>query len=84
MLSKCANPNCSKPFLYFREGKLFRWDGLGIAEHPHLIKGTHDKPTRKTEFFWLCGSCASSVTVVFRKGTGVTVRPIVRTHKAAS
>jgi hypothetical protein len=84
MLSKCANPNCSKRFIYFREGKLFRWDGLGTIEHPQLVKGTQGKPARKTEFFWLCGNCATSVTVVFRKGSGVTVRPIERTHKAAS
>jgi hypothetical protein len=84
MLSKCANPNCSNRFLYFRDGKLFRWDGLEITEHPHLVKATHGKPIRKAEFFWLCGNCATCMTVVFRQGTGVTVRPIVRTRKAAS
>jgi hypothetical protein len=81
MLSKCANPNCSTPFHYLRDGKLFRWDGIGIAHHP--VKPA-PKPNRKVEFFWLCGECASYLTVVFQQGTGVTVRPLGRIHKAAS
>jgi hypothetical protein len=84
MLSKCANPNCSAPFLYFREGKLFRWDGLEIAEHPEMATASHRKPIRKAEFFWLCGNCASHMTVVFREDIGFTVRPLVPARKAAS
>lgn len=84
MLSKCANPNCSTVFLYFRNGKLFRWDGSEISQRPQLANVTHRKPVRKPEFFWLCGNCSTRMTVVFREGTGVTVRPIVRTHKVAS
>jgi hypothetical protein len=83
MLSKCANPNCSTPFRYLRDGKLFRWDGVGITHHreaaPHK-----SKPNRKVEFFWLCESCASRMIVVFQEGVGVTVRPLARIHKAAS
>jgi hypothetical protein len=86
MLSKCANPNCTTPFHYLRDGKLFRWDGVGIADHrPNLTAALHNsKPIRKVEFFWLCGHCASHMTVVFREGTGVTVRPLVSARKAAS
>jgi hypothetical protein len=84
MLSKCVNPNCSAPFLYFRDGKLFRWDGLGVTDHPQLPTVSIGKPIRKAEFFWLCGSCAAHMTVVFRQGIGVTVRPLVRARKAAS
>jgi hypothetical protein len=83
MLSKCANPNCSTPFHYLRDGKLFRWDGVGVTHHPaaaaHAIK-----PSRKVEFFWLCGNCAPRMTVVFREGMGITVRPLTRAYKAAS
>jgi len=82
MLSKCANPRCSNRFLYFRDGKLFRWEGLQIVDHP--LKKDPSKPHRKVEFFWLCGDCARHMIVVFKPGAGVSVRPIVRVHKAAS
>jgi len=83
MLSKCANPNCSAPFRYLRDGKLFRWDGVAITHH--AASPSHaPKPNRKVEFFWLCADCASRMVVVFQPGVGVTVRPLVRVHKAAS
>ncbi len=31
MLSKCANPGCPAPFLYLRQGKLFRVE-TGVAD----------------------------------------------------
>jgi hypothetical protein len=83
MLSKCANPNCSTPFHYLRDGKLFRWDGVGITDH-RPAPSHASKPNRKVEFFWLCGDCASRMIVVFQQGVGVTVRPLVHTYKAAS
>jgi len=83
MLSKCVNPNCSAPFHYLRDGKLFRWDGIGITHHLEALSH-NNKPNRKVEFFWLCESCASRLTVVFQEGVGVTVRPLARIHKAAS
>jgi hypothetical protein len=83
MLSKCADPNCSIPFHYLRDGKLFRWDGVGITDH-RPAPSHASKPNRKVEFFWLCGDCASRMIVVFQQGVGVTVRPLVHTYKAAS
>jgi hypothetical protein len=83
MLSKCANPDCSNRFLHLHEGKLFRWDGREILQHPHF-KTDLSKPSRKLEFFWLCSDCCRWMTLVFRVGTGVTVRPLVRVQKAAS
>lgn len=84
MLSKCANPNCPNRFLFFRTGKLFRWDGWEISQYPQSVNVNHGKPVGRPEFFWLCEDCSSHMTVVFRRGTGVTVRPILRTYKAAS
>jgi len=82
MLAKCANPTCSTPFLYLHEGKLFRLEGAAISHH--LPTPLALKPNQKIEFFWLCSNCATRMVVVFQPGIGVTVRPIVRVHKAAS
>lgn len=66
MLSKCANPLCSTPLIYLREGKIFmmedrsgpkaRSEGLG----PVLVKA---KPSHRVEHFWLCGPCSVALTL---------------------
>jgi hypothetical protein len=66
MLSKCANPACNAVFRYLHEGKVFR-----------LERRHDDDPEvhcRDFEYFWLCSSCASSLTVVFEQDT-IQVRP---------
>ncbi|HYX69423.1 MAG TPA: hypothetical protein VE825_09845 [Terriglobales bacterium] len=77
MLSKCANPSCSTPFRYLREGRLYRIDVAASAEtRPHgpfLVNG-HKGP-EKIEHFWLCAECATSLTLAFEKDKGVTVVP---------
>jgi len=83
MLSKCANPGCSASFLYLHQGKLFRLEtsgnGDGDVADP---QGKHS--SRRLEYFWLCDECASLMTVSFKKGVGVTTRPLFMARKAAS
>jgi len=81
MLSKCANPECSTRFLYMRGGKLFRWDRLqGVKDSGVAPR----KESRGVEFFWLCDQCASRMTVVFRKGVGITMKALPLPLKIAS
>jgi len=57
MVSECANPNCRKPFIYYRHGKLF--------SVPRAIASA----TRATiEHFWLCQSCAESMDIEVHHG----------------
>lgn len=76
MVSKCANPECSAPFRYFHTGKLFRAEvSVGLDRRRTLDEDEPPrKPLRRLEFFWLCESCAQSLTVSFDKETGVMVR----------
>ncbi len=68
MIAKCANPACSSPFHYLREGKLFRTEfdpdrsplGPRLADSP--------KTVRKVEYFWLCGRCSTTLTLVMNGG----------------
>ena len=73
MLSKCANPACSQPFRYLRDGKLFE-----IESHvgSDTAAGGERKPSRRVEFFWLCGQCATELTVINDKVQGVITIPI--------
>ena len=50
MVSQCANPECSEPFVYLRTGRLF------------AVPRRSGAATRATvEYFWLCGSCAETM-----------------------
>jgi len=86
MLSKCANPGCSASFLYLHQGKLFRLETNGNGDDPR-IDGADPRgknSSRRLEYFWLCDKCASVMTVSFKKGVGVTTRPLFMAQKAAS
>jgi hypothetical protein len=72
MLSKCANPACSQPFRYLRDGKLFE---IETKVGPDPTVGER-KPSRRVEFFWLCGQCSTQLTVVNDKHQGVITIPI--------
>jgi hypothetical protein len=88
MLAKCANPACTAPFLYLREGKLYQIEMEGVSDRgtgEQNQGGTKDerKPARRLEFFWLCGPCARRMTLSFDRGRGVVVIP-TRTRGAVA
>ena len=80
MVSKCANPACNAPFLYFHEGKLFRRENSAGL---HGANGSK-KPVRRVELFWLCSDCAEKMTLAFEQGVGVLVRPRDMVHTRAA
>jgi hypothetical protein len=87
MLSKCANPGCSTPFHYLRDGKLFQIDSAsGRQQTASAEFVTHPKQPHKIEFFWLCAECAATMTLAFQRGKGVVAIPLTPAarHAAAS
>ena len=86
MVSKCANPDCSTPFLYFHRGKLFRMETEGRLDRRHEMGDdtSMTKSMRRIEFYWLCDDCAVKMTLAFDKSTGVSVRPQAATQAAAA
>ena len=77
MLSKCANPVCTTPFHYLRDGKLFQIDtahGGPQMVGPLLAAGP--KQPHRIEFFWLCAECSSTMTLAFQRGKGVVMVPL--------
>jgi len=73
MVSKCANPGCTAPFLYFHQGKLFRIE-LDSPGSEGLDLDTR-RARRRLEFYWLCDDCAATMTLGFKKGVGIVVAP---------
>jgi hypothetical protein len=71
MLSKCANAACMARFHYLHEGRIFNLEtGTASSESTR-------PPTRRIEHFWLCQSCARTLTLVLENGA-VTTRALPR------
>jgi hypothetical protein len=81
VLSKCANPECSTPLIYLREGKIFMMDqnshGQVRPEGPVLVKEKN-----RVEHFWLCGPCSAQLTIAYDREKGVKVVPKRRARRA--
>jgi hypothetical protein len=82
MVSKCANPACNVPFLYFHQGKLFRREN-SLAHHRANGNGSK-KAMRRVEFYWLCNDCADKMTVTFDEGPDILLRPRALVHRTAA
>jgi hypothetical protein len=70
MLAKCANPICSTPLVYLREGKIF------MVESPQpqiALLGPISKASKRVEHFWLCGPCSSDLTLTYDLQRGVEI-----------
>ena len=88
MVSKCANPACSTPFQYLRDGKVFRVDigSPGAPVRPAARLQLVGQPTRQVEHFWLCGDCAASFTLAYSPADGIKLvrrQPEVRRAAAS-
>jgi hypothetical protein len=85
MVSKCANPECSSPFQYFREGKLFQVETASLGElpppGPQLVAG---KKPHRMEHYWLCGPCSATMTLTYDRVKGVIAVPLRPVRRAAA
>lgn len=81
MLSKCANPTCSTPLIYLREGKIFMMEQNTHPqlrpEGPVLVKHGN-----RVEHFWLCGPCSAEMTIVCDRVRGIAVVPKAKARRA--
>jgi hypothetical protein len=87
MLSHCANPQCSKPFLRLRQGKLFLVEtqytgGAGEFKEP-APTGTRQKKHQRVERYWLCDQCAAVWTLVHDRNRGIALARVLRPPSGA-
>jgi len=69
VLSECANPACLSRLHYLHEGRIFK------VETGRIPSDRNGSPTHRIEYFWLCGRCAQTLTVVLENGV-VSTRPL--------
>jgi hypothetical protein len=91
MLAYCANEGCKRPLHSFSEGRLFQFEvvSISVAASDEKCAPFDEHPERQTLHLWLCGRCASTMTLVLEPARGVTValideRPQERPQLAAS
>jgi hypothetical protein len=70
MIAKCANPNCSKPFRYLNDGRLFVVGPAHRNHHRDVGRGD------RVRYAWLCQECAAAWTVDFETERGFKVVPL--------
>ncbi len=81
MLSHCANPQCLKPFLRLRQGKLFLVETECVAQPGDLPSPAAPqlrRQPRHVERYWLCDRCAEVWTLVYELRRGVVLMPLLR------
>ncbi len=77
MLHKCANPACSTRFRYLGRGKLFQIEMARFEEAAAAgASWRKRRPLHRVERYWLCDDCASSLTLTFERGCGVSAVPL--------
>ena len=86
MLSRCANSQCSKPFLKLRDGKLFlvetdRMTKSGEPAAPPFLRARQQQ--RCVEHYWLCDDCAGQWTLIYDRERGVALSPLRRPASSA-
>jgi hypothetical protein len=81
MLSHCANPQCMKPFLRLRQGKLFLVETESAAT-PGDVRSALSRPmrllARRVDRYWLCDECSVVWTLVHELDQGIVLMPLRR------
>lgn len=70
MVEKCANPACPAKFRRLRDGRVFVKE---VEVEPTNNAGQH---SRQLSYYWLCGACCRTMTVLTDQGRGIRVVPL--------
>ncbi len=77
-MTSCVNRNCSRPVATFLEGRLFHFEvtSISVAADDTQRKDFDETPQRKGMYFWLCGSCAATMTLILEPVGGLQLVPL--------
>ncbi len=83
MVSHCANPACGVPLQYLRHGRLYQFE-VRCTNGRALLRGDAESGSkgRHISHYWLCGECATLLTLQFDPAEGVI--PVAIESSAAS
>jgi hypothetical protein len=86
MLARCVNENCKRPLYSFSEGRLFQFEvvSISLAASDEGTAPFDEKPQRETVHFWLCGGCASTMSLVLEPAKGLKLVSLEEQQSAES
>ena len=68
--TKCLNPSCGTSCRYLYEGRIFSADRV-------VTSADGQKTEKSIDHYWLCDTCAKSLTVVIKNGIATAVPRIL-------
>lgn len=78
MLAHCINPDCRVSLESFGEGRLFQFEvvSISIPVRDDSSLPFDEKPRRQTSHFWLCGNCATRLSLTVEPSLGLRLVPL--------
>ena len=78
IMARCINESCQRPLRSLSDGRLFQFEivAISLAANDEAKAPFDEKPQRQTVHFWLCGACASTMTLVLEPARGLKVVPV--------
>ncbi len=85
-MTSCVNRNCSRPLASFLEGRLFHFEvtSISVAADDTQKQEFDETPQRTGVYFWLCGSCAATMTLVLEPLGGLQLVPFAHFTETSS
>jgi hypothetical protein len=77
MVAHCVNPNCGARLHSFAEGRLFQFEvvSISVSAADDSSAPFDEEPRSQTAQFWLCGRCATSLSLVLEPVSGLRIVP---------
>ncbi len=78
MSARCVNPTCGVTLHSFADGRLFQFEivSISLSASDDMAEPFDEKPHSQTAQFWLCGDCASEMTLWLEPVRGLRLLPL--------
>ena len=78
MSAQCVNPTCRLTLNSFSDGRLFQFEivSISLSANDDMAEPYDEKPQSQTAQFWLCGECASHLTLLLEPVRGLRLLPL--------
>ena len=78
MLSQCANSSCGRPVTSLSDGRLYQFEivSISISANDDTTANLDETPHKETAHFWLCATCAKTMTLELEPLTGLRLTPL--------
>ena len=78
MSARCVNPTCRVQLHSFADGRLYQFEivSISLSASDDMAAPFDEKPQSQTVQYWLCGDCASAMTLMLEPTRGLRLLPL--------